>query len=560
MPTSPPLSAQPARTGVFVLKDDVETQDDIKLAFLELRGLTGGATLSVVAEHRTGGYPDATRAIDAALRLGLSEDRLILAPFERRESLLNRLGMIDSVVYVDRDGEIFVENPAQNAFEKRAIGNASRKALSHSSRKKNDYLTHGFHKYKAKFFPRMARALANFTTPDGGVILDPFMGSGTLGVEASLMGLTALGIDLDPLSVLIAQLKVGGLAMPSEEFRKAASFLSSEIRLREPGAASLFGDPQPSDSYKLPGFIRRKVADEVERDGIERDASRIKDAISTYDHEPGRQLLQLALSHALATKISLRWMGTGDNRFALAVARRPLESIMQAHLHKIGASFNERDSLTADGSLDISNLGSATILQGDSRSLPFPDESVDGIVTSPPYLPASSGRETYLRSRACSLTALDLLTEEEILNREQSMVGSITRFAAPDSHGLPSSVAELVEWMLPQRARAPKALATAAYFLDLATSLREMGRVLRRGGRLALVLSTEHIFYDLISREVVRQIIMPETIRELIDSASDIRLNVDEVVSIRLPKMDYVARPASKGDYSESVMIMTKSS
>jgi hypothetical protein len=67
------------------------------------------------------------------------------------------------------------------------------------------HLFHGLHVYKAKFFPRMARAFINLC--EGTTVLDPFAGSGTALVEAAVMGAPAIGVDIDPLSVAIAQAK-----------------------------------------------------------------------------------------------------------------------------------------------------------------------------------------------------------------------------------------------------------------------------------------------------------------------------------------------------------------
>jgi hypothetical protein len=252
-------------------------------------------------------------------------------------------------------------------------------------------------------------------------------------------------------------------------------------------------------------------------------------------------------------------MGTGDNRFSLSVAKRSILSVFIGHVKKMLASLEQRDVLAATGALELSKLGQLTVDVGDVRRMQYQDQSFDGIVTSPPYLPASSGRETYLRSRACSLTALGLLSEQEILAREEEMIGSILRAAPIASQGLPRSVVDLVEWMLPQRARKPKALATAAYFLDLRDSIREMARVTKMGGKLAVVVSAQHVFYDLLSRAVVRSIDMPETIAEIVNiSSNEIPLRIDRVVKIQLPKMDFAARPASTGDYAEAIILATR--
>lgn len=71
------------------------------------------------------------------------------------------------------------------------------------------YSTHGFHKYPAKFIPQIPawgikKYLNNKTDH---LILDPFCGSGTTLVESVLSGNQSIGVDIDPLSVLISKVK-----------------------------------------------------------------------------------------------------------------------------------------------------------------------------------------------------------------------------------------------------------------------------------------------------------------------------------------------------------------
>ena len=62
------------------------------------------------------------------------------------------------------------------------------------------YLTHGLHKYPAKFFPELPRWLIKRYSKENDTILDPFSGSGTTSVEAVLLKRNSVGIDVDPFS------------------------------------------------------------------------------------------------------------------------------------------------------------------------------------------------------------------------------------------------------------------------------------------------------------------------------------------------------------------------
>ena len=67
--------------------------------------------------------------------------------------------------------------------------------------------THCFHTYPAMMIPQIARRLLKEYGTEGGWLLDPYCGTGTSLVEASLFGMHSVGCDINPLVRLIAAAK-----------------------------------------------------------------------------------------------------------------------------------------------------------------------------------------------------------------------------------------------------------------------------------------------------------------------------------------------------------------
>jgi len=73
---------------------------------------------------------------------------------------------------------------------------------------KTQEFTHGLHQYPARMHPEIAkRLIAKYTSKKSDLIFDPFMGSGTVLVEAMLHGNNSIGIDLNPFAVLLSTVK-----------------------------------------------------------------------------------------------------------------------------------------------------------------------------------------------------------------------------------------------------------------------------------------------------------------------------------------------------------------
>src|SRR5208337_1739977 len=75
--------------------------------------------------------------------------------------------------------------------------------------------------YKAKFHPRMIRALLNYASEGKRVTTGDFMlGSGTLAIESVLLGMDTIGSDITPLAKVVVNAKIDALNFESNQLKE----------------------------------------------------------------------------------------------------------------------------------------------------------------------------------------------------------------------------------------------------------------------------------------------------------------------------------------------------
>jgi len=415
---------------------------------------------------------------------------------------------------------------------------------------------HGLHKYKAKSFPRMVRSLIVScleTLPknlDGEItVMDPFVGSGTTLIEASLLGLPSIGIDIDRLSCHISNAKIDLLTgINPQELRDAVSETITRT-------GELFQTAANHDRYSFPPWITRKFErwhSQIEQVELETEITKWLGAINEVANSAIRRVLEVCLSDAIGRKFNIRMMGTGVGRFALEIAKTRLSTLMESNLNRLlHTAFTCATLISAyDG-----RLGKAKVLNDTATSMPLPNESVSLILTSPPYLPASSGRENYLISKSVSITALGLMSGKEIQAKEKQSVGSMKSIGTLDWKGVPNEVHRLYEWLKNDSLREIKAVPTVLYYRDIKKALGESFRVLVPGGIAIYIIGKESVFYRFSTRKVLYRVSCDDIFREIAESCGFI---VEESIDVELAKKNRNARPRSLDSYYETVVQLRK--
>lgn len=200
------------------------------------------------------------------------------------------------------------------------------------TRSVNQYLTHWIYPYKGKFHPQMIRALLNIIgLKEGDTVFEPFSGSGTTALEAQLLGINFTGIDISPLCVLQGKVKTKSIYV-IDEIIKLKDTLISKIK------PSLFNQEQ--NFYK--------VLEDIKNENI-RDF--------------------YALARLLAVSDESR-------------RGRAFEQSFIKNLNLMIDSVKDYKEIAETLQL---RLGDIDLKIGDSRKVELPDNSIDGIITSPPY-------------------------------------------------------------------------------------------------------------------------------------------------------------------------------
>lgn len=415
---------------------------------------------------------------------------------------------------------------------------------------------HGLHKYKAKFFPRLIRSLLTAASPSlprpsGNrlVLLDPFVGSGTALIEGSILGFQCVGIDIDSLSCHISEAKIDLLSLiEPKQFKEAVSTLLED-------EDSLFHSYKSERAYSFPPVISKKFerwGSNSEKEGYE---SEIDSWIRRIEHMPAgpsKKIAEVCLSDALVRKFNIRMMGTGVGRFALEIGTRSLTKLMEGNLLAVLQTAKVCSILRESYALRLCDV---KVLNDTATKMPLSNESVSVVLTSPPYLPASSGREDYLVGKSISITALGLMSPEEIHQRETGSVGSMKSNGEFDWGDLPHEVKDLHDWLKSDPLREIKALPTAHYYRDLKKSLNEVYRVLVPKGLAIYVIGKESVFYTFSTREVLYRVACDDIFQKIAESCGFI---IDDRINVELHKSNKNARPRSLDSFYETVFVIRR--
>jgi DNA modification methylase len=437
----------------------------------------------------------------------------------------------------------------------RHAGELAKVALS--ARSTTSHLSHDIHYYKAKFFPRLARSMLNVCMQRLGEqphrVIDNFVGSGTTLLEAASLGIPSVGLDIDPLSVLIARAKLEVVRLDSDLLAREVGRTLQLLEARAKGQLILF-ERSSSGEIGTPAFPawlmkNRKMTPEIAIElGEEIDAVRIAVAACRPQVRP---LFRVLMSDAISRKIRMRFLGTGVGRFSLTFARTPIARIFSKSLQKYAKVAATYEWLRHTIHLDFADT---QVAKADARHIPDDLGRFDILVTSPPYLPASSGRESYAKARAPSLIALGMRRHDEVDDLVDKSIGSMYGDGI-DSEMLTECERNLVEWLRRDELRAIKAEPTARYFLDMRKAFTEMYRVLIPGALAVVVSGKQSTFYNFSTRETLYIVRSAELLAE---EARGVGFEVEAMHDVQLNKSNMNARPRSLDDYYETLIVLRR--
>lgn len=247
------------------------------------------------------------------------------------------------------------------------------------------YFTHAIHRYSGKFIPQIAKQVIELLTKPNDIVVDPYAGSGTTLLECSLSKRQSVGIDVNPLAILISKVKV----TPVNDNRLKAFIERIEKNIQpllsrrhgpslfdlltdtsfERVAAEVKGDYRLNDDWYKKWYVEENLFELI---AIHRSLMQEKD-------EDCRNIGLVAFSDVL------RKCSNANSSYPNVMFDKNRGEPSQAstsflvRLREVVEAVSVLNEHIPPGPLPL-------VIRGDARCLPLKNDSVDAVVTHPPYI------------------------------------------------------------------------------------------------------------------------------------------------------------------------------
>lgn len=331
------------------------------------------------------------------------------------------------------------------------------------------YSTHGFHSYPAMMIPQIARRLIHLYGSHSKTVLDPFVGSGTTMVEATLHENfeQAYGIDINPLALLMAKVKTTRIkpSVLEQEYAKLLRTISANKgkSIKGPSFENL-------DFWFKPSAIKELAL--------------IKDSIEQIQNKDLKNFFLVAFSETIRSASNTR-----NSEFKLyRMPEQELEKFNPSavkefkenafyNIEKMKEYFFERKKC------------SVHLLDEDTRQIKsIPKNSVELLVSSPPY---GDSRTTVAYGQFSRL-ALEWLGFDQ---KKARSIDKVSLGGIPTKHlenGLesPSLKNALDRISLIDSERAKDVL---SFYEDFWKCVKEINKVMAKGAYLCFVVGNRTV-------------------------------------------------------------------
>lgn len=305
-------------------------------------------------------------------------------------------------------------------------------------------------------------------------VLDPMMGSGTVLAVARSKGHQAIGIDIDPLAVLIS--KVWTTAIDKTQVREKALVVLDRARTifnklptRSAYPTHANQETRKFVTYWFDNYARRQLAS-------------LSIAISRVRDKKIRNALWCGFSRLIITKQS------GASLAMDLSHSRPHKSYDRAPIKPFNKFLYAVDCVVDNCIYTNSKeRGPASrTLEGDARKVPLNDSCIDLVLTSPPYLNAID----YMRCSKFSLIWMGYNISELRNIRSISVGAEISDTCSKNHQEVRAIISDLK--LRPRLGARDEAILTR-YIEDMRLSVSEAARVLVPGGRAVYVVGENTI-------------------------------------------------------------------
>jgi DNA modification methylase len=405
-------------------------------------------------------------------------------------------------------------------------------SFSDKTRKDTAYITHGYHRYPAKFIPQIVSRLAEKYTQKGDLIVDPFGGCGTTFVESRVMGRPSVGVDINPVAVLITKAKI----TPIDPVRVEKELMTLESRLETYSENTKVKTPEHERiDYWFKPEEKRELA------FIFAEVSKTKDRNI-------RGFFFCGFSNILKNCSIWLQKSNKPTRDFEKKPSEPTKTFLKQIKMMVKGNARFYDLLKQKDHLEVPSQVYCT----DARTIPVKDNSVSLIVTSPPYV------TSYEYADLHQLTALWLRYAKDLSGFRKRFIGS--SYHNRKDLVLNSLIAENIGKELLKKDK-KTAEEVSTYFGEMNQVFVEMKRILKKGGKTCIVIGNT----SLKGVEILNAEVFAEQLQNLGLKIADIikrEIPSKNLPSIRNEKTGKFAKIGDKNKVSayptEYILIMEK--